>query len=332
MFRVPDDDEDSLLSTTNDSFETAPDNAVEIMDPQDVSMSDEQAHGSTPPTQSQDSSQFLITATELNSMINNAITAAINARSLNGTPSSKKKVSKLPEYDGKPSEWESWYTQAKIKLNTDGALIGTPQDQFGYIFSRLRGTAASATLAYTRDHLEKQDGDGHKLLEHMDTFFGDPAKEDRAIAQLQTLRQGKNELFSQFLPKFEALLADAGGADWAPKSQISYLSTAISDDLRQHCIGKKRCGTFNEYKELLLTIASDVEADRAIRQFRNKGQANTGFSYLQSGTPSRGIQGADAMDWELTGPARMANQRRNVNNCGCTGAHSCGRKRATWVF
>lgn len=49
---------------------------------------------------------------------------------------------KLQEFDGKRSEWAQWYQQAKLKLEVDGVAIGDKYQQFAYIYTSLRGSAA----------------------------------------------------------------------------------------------------------------------------------------------------------------------------------------------
>src|SRR5213078_2132422 len=77
---------------------------------------------------------------ELNSLIQNAIQAdRLTQPPAPTTPqptnnSTKEKVSKLSEFSGNTSEWDSWHIQAKIKLESDGALIGSLHDQFGYLY------------------------------------------------------------------------------------------------------------------------------------------------------------------------------------------------------
>ena len=172
----------------------------------------------------------------------------------------------------------------------------------------------------------------------MNTFYGDPAKQQRATTKLHAMKQGNNEAFFYFLPRFETTLADAGGMTWADASKMAILTAATNGSMKQYLIGREPCTTYCELKERLLTIGSQMTALHAAQRRTDRAPTNSpgvfwSSSSVGNGT-SHGVQGPDAMDWEPTGPARIATARRSPNNnCGCPNGqrHTCGRKRATWV-
>ena len=246
----------------------------------------------------------------------------------------KKRFAQLSEYDGNVNEWEAWSTQATFKLRCDGTSIGTPQDQLGYLFTRLKGAASRSTVTYAQERAKAGDGDPWMFLDYMNTIFGDPAKEERAISQLNTARQGKTEPFARFLPKFETLLAHAGGTTWPEKVKIDYLDRSLHPELKDRSIGLGQRDTYTHFKNLLLQISNGLVSYRATQPLQFGGNGSRGFGFpgsrpFNSDTARAGPSDPDPMDWQRTNNTRTP-ERRN-GPCGCTDRHTCGRKRATWV-
>ena len=154
------------------------------------------------------------------------------------TPSSNKQASQAPEvpvealparndgarkpkaalpdpakFSGSKSSWPAWRREILTKLKIDGEAIGERASQFAYVYARLEARLQATVGAFFdvggRDGLH----DPFQFIEYMDSFLGDPDAQARAIEKLETLRQGKNEGFSVFLPKFERLLAESGGQE-----------------------------------------------------------------------------------------------------------------------
>ena len=296
---------------------------------------------STPSTQQGPSMQELLQQLEaLQNLVNQRVTNQSTATSPKPAPHTggirpKKKIAELSEYDGSSSEWEHWNIQAKIKLDVDGHAMGTPHEQYGYLFSRLRGHAAQTMVPYADEHSENVSGNPHEFLKLMDQHFGDPMKQQRAQSQLSTIRQGKNESFAKFASKFDALLAKCKGFDWPETIKVSMMKNAISVELRDRIVGLNHGQTYAEFKNLLFRISNDLASNRAVQssQARGNNTFNLGFSSANSyhhpvpRTPA--LPDPDPMDWNRTNNTRPTGQPRK--SCGCPGTHTCGRKRATWV-
>lgn len=206
-------------------------------------------------------------------------------------PKPKGILPKLSEFDGKRSEWSQWCEQAKMKLKIDGKTIGDPENQFAYIYACLRGSAAQATLAFIQTSpLEQRTG--FSLLEYMDNIYGDPVKQQRAIASLSTIRQKDREPFYLFLPKFESTLATAGGMSWPDTVKKAMLNKAINNEMRSYCIGRDYSTSFRDFVTQLLTIGADIATSKTLASNTSYGNGNH--------SRNRSTRVLNDMDWEPT--------------------------------
>lgn len=266
---------------------------------------------------------------EMFTMLQGLLAEKQAAATQNTTTRPVEKLPKLPEFNGTRSEWENWYRQARYKLVKDGDVIGDDQSQFYYIFLRLRSTAAQTVQAYADQAERNGTESGKDLLDYMNTFYGDPAKEDRATAQLYTMRQRDNEPFFQFLPRFETTLANAGGTLWNDRATMTILRQAINDELKTYLVGRTACTTFAELKNYLLTISTQLSSIKIGKRAPHVNLPGTPRprNSAGSGPPVRSpARDPNVMDWEPS-------PRINNVGCGCQPGtrHTCGRKRATWV-
>lgn len=70
----------------------------------------------------------------------------------------------------------------------------------------------------------------------MDKAFGNPDARQKALVQVNTMKQGTKDP-REFLGKFDEALSDAGGLLWHDKQKKAVLETAISWQLLQGMIG-----------------------------------------------------------------------------------------------
>jgi hypothetical protein len=115
------------------------------------------------------------------------------------------------------------------KLMVDGGVIGGQREQFAYIYSRLEKTLQNMTVAF----VERGSPDGHynpdRFFNHLDTCYGNPNAQYKAIDRLRNIKQRDNENFAAFLPRFEKELADSSGSEWSDTICINYLEGALND-------------------------------------------------------------------------------------------------------
>ena len=117
---------------------------------------------------------------------------------------------RLPDpvlFGGNTNDWPTWRVTIENKLSVDGEAIGSPQDQFIYVFSRLEKLAWKNSGTFVK--LRRNTGDPQALLNYLENIYGDPNIKARAARRLHQIRQPENMSFSKFLPRLEKEFADA---------------------------------------------------------------------------------------------------------------------------
>lgn len=220
------------------------------------------------------------------------------------------------KFDGRRSNWEAWRLEMENKLLVDGAAIGGPNEQFAYVFTLCTGNAAIMLATFARES-RGAGHDGTYFLNYMESIYGDPNRQENASNRLRTMRQGK-ELFATFLPKFERVLAQAGGhKGWPDDVKISTLRGAIADDLRRVLVGNLFLPTkYHEFVAALFKISSQLAIEET---HRKSASSRLPASQTMTTAPSQDI--AEEMDWEPTRAAHVTTRR----------AQGYEAKRARWV-
>ena len=120
-----------------------------------------------------------------------------------------------------------WKVEADNNLRIDGAVIGTPQDQVAYLFSRME---AKAQLMVVPFYQNQPSCDVATFVRHLDSVYIDPNAAARALNQLQAMKQGR-ELFATFLPKFEKELGESQFTMVPDMVKIGYLCGALNTEM-----------------------------------------------------------------------------------------------------
>ena len=227
----------------------------------------------------------------------------------------KEKLPTLRTYSGRRSEWDEWHLAALNKIRADGEAIGTPFDQFLYLHLRLEGDSAKTTRAYVEERSVNASGQGQEFLAYLATIYSDPNKKARALQTLHTIQQRDNESFASFIPRFETVLANAGGHAFQPEQCITYLRQALNLKMRTHLVGAGQAvgTTYQEFVNHLQGIGSDLSTLSLLGSSSRAPRQPIGTAAM--------VQ-SDTMEWTPT-PALL------VNNSG-TKAHA-SKRQATWV-
>ena len=263
-----------------------------------------------------------VTAEQLQQLLANMANMSV------GAPQPKEKLPKLVEYEGAREEWENWKLAAHSKIGVDGNAIGEPQNQMLYLHSRLRGKAANMVRAFIQNKVTAGDGTPEKLLAYMESIYGDPDKVERALAQLHVLRQRENEPFAEFLPKFETLLSEGGGSEFPNAVQVAYLKAALNEEMKRTLVGFILPKEYGAFVARLQDVGSQLARCKPARNTQTHRPKPGGNGNNGNSGGSNSNNPAEAMDWE---PTKVSKERKFVDNCGCRGLHTCGRKHAKWV-
>ena len=63
-------------------------------------------------------------------------------------PTLRKRLPDISKFDGSQKGYPIWKVEADNKLRIDGAVIGTPQDQVAYLFSRMEAKAQLMIVSF----------------------------------------------------------------------------------------------------------------------------------------------------------------------------------------
>lgn len=258
-------------------------------------------------------------------------TPATTASNIESLEKPRHRLGQLGKFSGKTSEWESWKLGAELKIETDGAAIGNDRDQFNYLYTTFESDAQTrvanwvhAVRAYRPDEVT-----AHGFFMHSQSVFGDPNAQRNALVKLNSLRQRQNELFSEFLPRFEEILAKANGDIWPDNVKINHLTCSLNDEMSQALVYQTNLSPeYLRFKDNLLTIDAQIQALKARNKVRSGGEGKGTGAPRAKGTGATTTTSGDAMDWEPTvNVAKWVSQdeikRRKENNlclrCGKDG-------------
>lgn len=239
-----------------------------------------------------------------------------NAPAPNAAP--RHRLSHLSKYSGKRADWRTWELQARLKLETDHAAIGSAHDQVGYLFSSLESEPQQRLTLWVTQALQAGHANAKSFMEQAALVFGDPNEERNALNRLTSMKQGRRENLDAFLPKFESAMARAVGLSWPARVQINYLDNALNDDTVAQLVTVNTEGmTFAEYTTLLLTV------DVRLQQLRLRRNHCANFGPSASAPP--GNDGPAPMDcsaaqvqaqWVSQEVLRQRRENRQCLRCG----------------
>ena len=97
----------------------------------------------------------------------------------------RKRLPDISKFDGSRKGYPMWKVEADNKLRIDGAVIGTPQDQAAYLFSRMEAKAQLMVVSF----YQNQPGcDAATIVRHLDSVYIDPNAATRALNRLQAMK------------------------------------------------------------------------------------------------------------------------------------------------
>ncbi|KAL5614264.1 uncharacterized protein BROUX77_000101 [Berkeleyomyces rouxiae] len=108
---------------------------------------------------------------------------------------------------GQRFDYRVWAINTRRKLRLDSKSIGDSQRQYAYLFARMTVEAQNLVVAFFEQGLDNNTGPD-EFLKYLDSIFIDPYAANRALHQVDHMRQKPNEPFSLFLPQFEEVLQE----------------------------------------------------------------------------------------------------------------------------
>jgi hypothetical protein len=242
-----------------------------------------------------------------------------------GIPRPKAILPNPPKFDGTRSEYEGWRSLIRDKIDIDGEAIGSARNQFIYVASRLEGKGLQLALTFITLNRDAPDASATRMLDYMDSIFGDRHKAQRAVETLRTMKQGPTELFSAFLPRFEKALADAGGMAWPDEVKRSHLDGALTFELRRLMITIPPVAAYGAYINEILRV-SDLYRSAMRHAPKEQPMARQGASESMDWEPTRaaavtpqGDQKKRRAKWVSQGEMDKRRQEGRCFRCGASG-------------
>ena len=92
-----------------------------------------------------------------------------------------KRLLDISKFDGSRKGYPMWKVEADNKLRIDEAVIGTPQDQATYLFSRMEAKEQLMVVSF----YQNQPGcDAATFVRHLDSVYIDPNTAARVLNRL----------------------------------------------------------------------------------------------------------------------------------------------------
>ncbi|XP_044714776.1 retrotransposon gag protein [Hirsutella rhossiliensis] len=155
----------------------------------------------------------------------------------NPHPTKRPKLRDIPKFGGDKAQWRSWKLETEGKLRVDKEALGDTEGHFMYIFMSLEGKAKDNVTTFVEMQTEKKTFNVAELLNRLELLYGERDRKQRATRNLHSIKQGENEPFTSFYPRFEREIANANAEYWPDDSKISYLQEALNDKMKAALIG-----------------------------------------------------------------------------------------------
>lgn len=198
-------------------------------------------------------------AADLQRHINSTVTAPAPVSAPMDDNSGRPPKPKLPEltkWSGRRSDYRAWVMEARAKLDTDGACIGTEANKIEHLYARMEIDGKNLVCTWIEQNKTKAGTTAETFLRYMDGTFIDPNAANRALSKLADIKQ-KKDSFALFLPKFERTLAESLVHE--DRSRIAYLHSALSQELKLALVSKDMSEDYNTYVSSVAKVASALE-------------------------------------------------------------------------
>jgi hypothetical protein len=194
----------------------------------------------------------------------------------------------------------------------------------------LEGKGLQLALTFITVNRDAPDASATRLLDYLDSIFGDRHKAQRAVETLRTMKQNPKELFSAFLPRFEKALADAGGMAWPDEVKRSHLDGALTFELRRLTITMPPAATYSAYVNEILRV-SDLYRSAMRHAPKEQPTAHGGAAETMDWEPTRAAAAAPSQDgqkrrakWVSQEEMDKRRQEGRCFRCGASGHQRSG--------
>lgn len=155
-----------------------------------------------------------------------------------------------PMFTGKKRDLSLFLTKLRLKLKGNADRFPDEASRVIYAHSRLDSDPATLINPLMESDITTVD----RMIQFLESTYGDPNKELTAWSKLDNLKQGKKNFTSHFA-NFRNIIADANLNESA---QISQLRRTLSDNIREKMAGVSIPNTLDEYANLIQRYDNDL--------------------------------------------------------------------------
>lgn len=123
-------------------------------------------------------------------------------------------------FDGKKASYRAWALTVSHKLVADMEFIGDSRDQYAFIWANLSSRVQGEVASTYESGGPNRNFDPNDFMAYLKFCYEDTHSREKAQATLDSLRQGKNEAFADFFPRFEQTLTQSGGDAWGDEQKL----------------------------------------------------------------------------------------------------------------
>lgn len=224
--------------------------------------------------------------------------------------SKRPKLRDIPRFGGDKTQWRNWRLETEGKLRVDKDALGDAEGHFMYVFMSLEGKAKDNVTTFVEMQIDKRTFDVAELLNRLELLYGERDRKQKATRNLHLIKQGENEPFASFYPRFEREIANANAEYWPDDSKISYLQEALNDKMKGALIGSDpsvissyaglatRCDSLSSQMELL---GQWKKPRNSVRETNSHNDNSNGNQAAQKQpAPKVADRREDMMEWEPT--------------------------------
>jgi hypothetical protein len=206
----------------------------------------------------------------------------------------KQRLGEVAKFDGKDkAKYREFSIKMAAKLEIDGEAIGDEKTQVWYAYSGLTGEAESRIFPWVETTRGTPQFTLRGLHEQMDLAFLDPRARQKAIDELNRIKQ-RSRPFADFLNTFDTLILEAQGWSWSDEVKKAFLKAAVSERLLDRMVAVETHPTYVGYCAQLRRTSDQIEErDEYARRKKN-------WNRLTTTRASHDLIPADPMEWETT--------------------------------
>lgn len=186
----------------------------------------------------------------------------------------------------------------RAKLAFDGLAIGGESERIWYAFGRLTGSAAVRIYPWMESAQLRGAFSVEGLFEQMRTAFQDPRRKQKALADLNRVKQGSRPL-NDFLAKFDQMILEAQAWSWDDDTKKACLKAALSTKLVLAMVGIPENESYEGYCSQL-RMTSDQMEEAADLTARSQAWKKRRTVFADQDRQKQSSQHEDKMDWQPT--------------------------------